>query len=87
MKLKALVVKEDSRMGSDNTEYLSVTLVETGSDKSLMQHIEYSLAANERVLKGKLLDKTVEISVQDIADGFHGRPRFYGSLRVLATAV
>jgi len=83
--LKCEVVKEDSRMGADGkTEYLSCTVVESGADKTLMQHLEYSLDASERELKGKLNGKHVEIKIVDIGDAFHGRPRIYGSLRVVA---
>jgi len=87
MLLKGEVVKEDSRLGGDGrTEYLSATVIETGADKTLLQHLEYSLDQSERELKGKLLGKQVEIRVVDIQDGFHGRPRIYGSLRVVTGA-
>ena len=85
MLLKCEVVKEDSRLSGDGkTEYLSCTVTEIGADKTLLQHLEYSLDQSERELKGKLLGKRVEIKVVDIQDGFHGRPRIYGSLRMVA---
>jgi len=78
MQLQAKVLKEDCRV-AEGVEYVSVTLLEDGPSP-LLQMIDYSLAVEEKVHKGKLLGKTLKIQVENIRSIFSGRPQTTGKI-------
>lgn len=78
MNIKLTVLKEDSRM-SGNVEYVTVTGME--QDKNpLLQMLDYSLRADEREHKGKLVGKVIVVQVDNIRAIFAGRPQLSGKI-------
>lgn len=78
MRIKLAVVKEDRRE-KDGVEYLTVTGTEVGP-YAMLQFLDYGLRQDEKIHKGKLMGKTIEIQVEQVRDVFGGRPQLVGSI-------
>jgi hypothetical protein len=81
MKIKALVQDVEVRE-VDGREFVTATCSEIGDDK-LLQMFDYNLREDETPLKGKILNKEVEIVVKTIRAIFSGRPQLVGRMTVL----
>lgn len=80
MKIKAVVLAEDMQV-RDGVEYVSITCMEQG-ENPLLQMFDYGLREEERIHKGKLLGKSVELQVSTIRSLYAGRPQTIGHMTV-----